>query len=67
MASITSVLEKNRIGIESIIQREVNESTARVAIITSIVNEKTLNESLEQLSTLPAVIFAPTKIRLFKN
>ena len=67
MASITSVLEKNRIGIESIIQREVNESTARVAIITSTVNEKTLNESLEQLSTLPAVIFAPTKIRLFKN
>ena len=67
MASITSVLEKKRIGIESIIQREVSESIARIAIITSIVNEKTLNESLKQLSALPAVILGPINIRIFKN
>ena len=67
MASITSVLEKKRIGIESIIQREVSESIARIAIITSIVNEKTLNESLEQLSALPTVTLAPINIRIFKN
>ena len=67
MASITSVLEKKRIGIESIIQREVSESIARIAIITSIVNEKTLNESLKQLSALPTVTLAPINIRIFKN
>ncbi|MBC65724.1 MAG: homoserine dehydrogenase, partial [Rhodobacteraceae bacterium] len=52
MASISSVLEKNRIGIESIIQKEVSESIARIAIITSIVNEKVLHESLRQLGAL---------------
>ena len=67
MASITSVLEKNRMGIDSIIQREVNESIARIAIITSTINEKTLKESLKQLNALPAVIFAPVNIRIFKN
>ncbi len=67
MASISSVLEKNRIGIESIIQKEVSESIARIAIITSIVNEKVLHESLRQLGALPAVISAPTKIEIFKS
>ena len=67
MASISSVLEKNRIGIESIIQKEVSESIARIAIITSIVNEKILHESLRQLGALPAVISAPTKIEIFKS
>ena len=67
MASISSVLEKNCIGIESIIQKEVSESIARIAIITSIVNEKVLHESLTQLGALPAVISAPTKIEIFKS
>ena len=67
MASISSVLEKNCIGIESIIQKEVSESIARIAIITSIVNEKVLHESLRQLGALPAVISAPTKIEIFKS
>ena len=67
MASIASVLKKNGIGIESIIQREVSETIARIAIITSIVNEKVLDESLRQLDELLAVISAPTKIRIFKS
>ena len=67
MASITAVLEKNRIGIESIIQREVSESVARIAIITSIVTEKVLDESLAHLNALGAVISGPKKIRIFKN
>ena len=65
MASISSVLEKNCIGIESIIQRELSESIARIAIITSIVNAKVLHDSLRQLGALPAVISAPTKIEIF--
>ena len=67
MASISSVLEKNSIGIESLIHREVSDSIARIAIITSIVDENALHESLKQLGALPAVISAPTEIEIFKS
>ncbi|MBA59896.1 MAG: homoserine dehydrogenase [Gammaproteobacteria bacterium] len=65
MASVTGILEKNDIGIEAIIQKEVNERVARIAIVTSETKERIINESLSELSSLSAMVVPPQKIRIF--
>ena len=64
MASLTSILSRYNISIESLVQRDANADEVPVVIITNRVRESAMNAALAEISEQSSVTGGITRIRV---
>ena len=64
MASLTSILSRYNISIESLLQRDANADEVPVVIITNRVRESAMNAALAEISEQSSVTGGITRIRV---